>query len=199
MHLGPAPSDPLHKQGTWGWPGWAPEWRQSYSSIPRADWGWPREANRMLTLYLTVGFDEFFRLFNNNFPDFFRWKNPIWYQIKERGISCLNNSKTLVILIQSSHLLLKTYHHSVSLHCPMLQQTECLVPCLLFPMSKSSHSFELMSNFYQSHQKSKPKTGENDVQIYITVNCNPSAMQHTVKIRLNNTRVPTLARIDTSV
>ena len=25
MHLGPAPNDPLHKQGTGGWPGWAPE------------------------------------------------------------------------------------------------------------------------------------------------------------------------------
>ena len=42
---GPAPSDPSHKQGTGGWPGWAHGWCKSYSNIPRPNRGRPREAN----------------------------------------------------------------------------------------------------------------------------------------------------------
>ena len=34
MHLGSPQSDPLHKQGTGGWPGEPLEWRQSYSNAP---------------------------------------------------------------------------------------------------------------------------------------------------------------------
>ena len=43
MHLGSPPSDPLHKQGTGGWPGWAPS---KLFERTGADQGRPREAKR---------------------------------------------------------------------------------------------------------------------------------------------------------
>ena len=49
MHLRSPPSDPLHKQGTRGWPGWA---RSKLFERTRADRGRPREANRTRTQYV---------------------------------------------------------------------------------------------------------------------------------------------------
>ena len=50
MHLRSPPSDPLHKQGTGGWPGWAPS---KLFERTGADRGRPREAKRR-TLYMPV-------------------------------------------------------------------------------------------------------------------------------------------------
>ena len=51
MHLRSPPSDPLHKQGTGGWPGWAPS---KLFERTGADRGRPREAKRMHPL-ITFG------------------------------------------------------------------------------------------------------------------------------------------------
>ena len=49
MHLRSPPSDPFHKQGTGGWPGWAPS---KLFERTGADQGRPREAKRTHPIYI---------------------------------------------------------------------------------------------------------------------------------------------------
>ena len=60
VYLGPAPSDPLHKQGTGGWPGWAPGMTSKaiYRNAPGQTEDDPGKLNERTQCYQTAAVSE---------------------------------------------------------------------------------------------------------------------------------------------